>query len=139
VSVDSRKIEFETKGEVDLINITDKVADELSKSSINSGIVNIHVPGATGIITTIEYEPGLVSDFPEALERLFPKNIHYKHHDVWDDGNGHSHVRATMIGPSLTVPFNNKKMILGKWQQIIFGELDVKHRSRTVIVQIIGN
>jgi len=138
MAVETRELKFSTKGEVQLIDITGKVADELEKCNIENGIVNIHVPGATGAITTIEYEPGLLMDFPDALERLFPKGLVYEHHLRWHDGNGHSHVRASMLGPSLTVPFNNKKMLLGTWQQIIFCELDVRPRDRTVFLQIIG-
>jgi len=136
--VETRELKFSTKGEVQLIDITGKVAAELEKCTIKNGIVNIHVPGATGAITTIEYEPGLLADFPDALERLFPKGLVYEHHLRWHDGNGHSHVRASMLGPSLTVPFNKKKMLLGTWQQIIFCELDVRPRDRTVFLQIIG-
>jgi len=139
MAVETRELNFKTKGEVQLINITDRVAKNLEKGRINNGIVNIHVPGATGAITTIEYEPGLLDDFPDALERLFPKDLVYQHHLRWHDGNGHSHVRASMLGPSLTVPFNDKKMILGTWQQIIFCELDVRERDRRIILQIIGD
>ena len=138
MAVETRELKFDTKGEVQLINITDDVARELKKSRVKNGIVNIHVPGATGAITTIEYEPGLIKDFPDALERLFPKGIVYEHHLRWHDGNGHSHVRASVIGPSLTVPFNKKKMLLGTWQQIVFCELDVRARSRVIYLQIIG-
>ena len=139
MAVETRELNFKTKGEVQLINITDRVAKNLEKGRINNGIVNIHVPGATGAITTIEYEPGLLDDFPDALERLFPKDLVYQHHLRWHDGNGHSHVRASMLGPSLTVPFNDKKMILGTWQQIIFCELDVRQRDRKIVLQIIGD
>ena len=139
MAVETRELNFKTKGEVQLIDITERVAENLKKGRIKNGIVNIHVPGATGAITTIEYEPGLLDDFPDALERLFPKDLVYQHHLRWHDGNGHSHVRASMLGPSLTVPFNDKKMILGKWQQIIFCELDVRERDRRIILQIIGD
>jgi len=135
MAVETRKLTFRTNGEVHLVNITGKVARELKNCRITDGIVNIHVPGATGLITTIEYEHGLVQDFPAALERLYPKNIHYVHHD----DNGHSHIRAAMVGPSLTVPFNDRRMLLGTWQQIIFGELDTRPRTRTVYLQIIGD
>ena len=138
MAVETRQLNFDTKGEVQIINITDDVAGELKRSGIKSGIVNIHVPGATGSITTIEYEPGLLQDFPDALDRLFPRDLVYEHHIRWKDGNGHSHVRASFIGPSLTVPFNDKKMLLGRWQQIIFLELDVRPRERVVYLQIIG-
>jgi len=138
MAVETRELRFETDGEVQLIDITGMVARELGDSGITSGIVNIHVPGATGAISTIEYEPGLIKDFPDALERLVPKDLVYEHHIRWKDGNGHSHVRASMLGPSLTVPFNDGQMILGKWQQIIFCELDVRPRERRIVLQIVG-
>ena len=96
------------------------------------------VPGSTGALTTIEYEPGLLVDFPLALQRLAPKEVPYEHENQWRDGNGHSHVRASIIGPDLSVPFLDKKLTLGTWQQIVFLGLDVRPRDRNVIVQIIG-
>lgn len=135
----SETISVSTKGETDIINITDNVSKIVEKSGIKNGIGCVFVPGATGAITTIEYEPGLLQDLPKALERLFPKNIEYKHHETWQDGNGHSHVRASIIGPSLAVPIKNGKLILGTWQQIVFVELDVRKRKREIIVQIVGD
>ena len=135
----SETISVSTKGETDIINITDDVSKIVEKSGIKNGIGCVFVPGATGAITTIEYEPGLLQDLPKALERLFPKNIEYKHHETWQDGNGHSHVRASIIGPSLAVPIKNGKLILGTWQQIVFVELDVRKRKREIVVQIVGD
>jgi len=135
----SETISVSTKGETDIINITDDVSKIVEKSGMKNGIGCVFVPGATGAITTIEYEPGLLQDLPKALERLFPKNIEYKHHETWHDGNGHSHVRASIIGPSLAVPIKNGKLILGTWQQIVFVELDVRKRKREIIVQIVGD
>ena len=135
----SETISVSTKGETDIINITDYVSKIVEKSGMKNGIGCVFVPGATGAITTIEYEPGLLQDLPKALERLFPKNIEYKHHETWHDGNGHSHVRASIIGPSLAVPIKNGKLILGTWQQIVFVELDVRKRKREIIVQIVGD
>jgi secondary thiamine-phosphate synthase enzyme len=135
----SETISVSTKGETDIINITDDVSKIVEKSGMKNGIGCVFVPGATGAITTIEYEPGLLQDLPKALERLFPKNIEYKHHETWHDGNGHSHVRASVIGPSLAVPIKNGKLILGTWQQIVFVELDVRKRKREIIVQIVGD
>jgi len=134
----SETISVSTKGETDIINITDDVSKIVEKSGMKNGIGCVFVPGSTGAITTIEYEPGLLQDLPKALERLFPKNIEYKHHETWHDGNGHSHVRASIIGPSLAVPIKNGKLILGTWQQIVFVELDVRKRKREIIVQIVG-
>ncbi|MBA5941949.1 MAG: YjbQ family protein [Methanophagales archaeon] len=121
-----------------MVDITDKVNSALLESEIENGIVTIFVTGATGAVTTIEYEPGLLSDFPAALERLFPRGIGYEHEYRWHDGNGHSHVRASFLGPSLTVPFNDRTLMLGTWQQVVFIELDIKRRSRQIILQIIG-
>jgi secondary thiamine-phosphate synthase enzyme len=135
----SETISVSTKGETDIINITDDVSKIVEKTEIKRGICCVFVSGATGAITTIEYEPGLLQDLPKALERLFPKNIEYKHHETWHDGNGHSHVRAAIMGPSLTVPIKNGNLTLGTWQQIVFVELDVRKRKREIIVQIVGD
>ncbi len=136
--VETKELHFDTRGEVEIIDITGEVNAKLSESAIENGIVTIFVPGSTAAVTTIEYEPGLLHDLPNALERLFPRGINYEHEYRWHDGNGHSHVRASFIGPSLTVPFRNKKLMLGTWQQVVFVELDNKRRSRRVILQIIG-
>jgi len=138
MSVVTEELHFDTKGEVEIVDITDKVNSKLRESSIENGIVTIFVPGSTGAVTTIEYEPGLLQDLPAALERLFPKGIDYAHELRWHDGNGHSHIRASFLGPSLTVPFRNNKMLLGTWQQVVFVELDNKRRSRGIILQIVG-
>ncbi len=138
MSVVTKELHFDTRGEVDIRDITEKVNRALRESEIEDGIVTIFVPGATGAVTTIEYEPGLLQDLPAALERLFPKGIEYEHEYRWHDGNGHSHVRASFLGPSLTVPFRNKTLMLGTWQQVVFVELDNKKRSRRIILQIIG-
>jgi len=138
MSVVTKELHFSTRGEVEIVDITEKVNSALRESAIKEGIVTIFVPGATGAITTIEYEPGLLSDLPRALERLFPKGIEYEHELRWHDGNGHSHIRASFLGPSLTVPFNDQTMMLGTWQQVVFVELDNKRRSRRIILQILG-
>ncbi len=138
MSVITKELHFDTKGEVEIIDITEKVNNKLRESDIEDGTVTIFVPGSTGAVTTIEYEPGLLHDLPNALERLFPKGLDYEHELRWHDGNGHSHVRASFFGPSLTVPFGNKMMLLGTWQQVVFVELDNKRRSRRIILQILG-
>ena len=138
MSVHSEQIEISTKGEVDIIDITERVQEVVDRSGIKNGMALIFVSGSTGAITTIEYEPGLLHDLPRALERLFPKNIQYKHHETWHDGNGHSHVRASFLGPDLTVPVVNGSLALGTWQQIVFVELDVRRRTRRLIVQVMG-
>ncbi|KYK23673.1 secondary thiamine-phosphate synthase enzyme [Thermoplasmatales archaeon SG8-52-2] len=132
------EINVRTNGEVDIIDITVQIQDIVRKSKINNGIVCIFVPGSTGSITTIEYEPGLKKDFPRALQKIAPKGVHYDHHETWHDDNGHSHVRASLIGPSINVPIKDNKIIHGTWQQIVFVELDTSPRNRNLIVQIVG-
>jgi secondary thiamine-phosphate synthase enzyme len=131
-------IPFKTQGEIEIIDITKKVQKIVHESKIENGIATIFVPGATGAITTIEYEDGLVEDLTTAFKRLYPRELEYKHELRWHDGNGHSHIRASMVGPSVTVPFTNRKLILGTWQQIIFVELDVRPHDRNIVVQVIG-
>jgi len=138
LTVLTEHISVKTKGEVDIIDLTDKIEGAVENSGLSKGIVTIFVPGSTGALTTIEYEPGLLQDFPAALERIAGRDIIYEHEKRWHDGNGHSHVRASLLGPSLTVPFNDAKLILGTWQQIVFVELDVRSRARNLVVQIIG-
>lgn len=138
MNVITKELHFDTKGEVEIVDITEKVNSKPRESDIEDGTVTIFVPGSTGAVTTIEYEPGLLHDLPNALERLFPKGLDYEHEFRWHDGNGHSHVRASFLGPSLTVPFGNKKMLLGTWQQVVFVELDNKRRTRRIILQILG-
>jgi len=133
----TRYLEFETKmGEVK--DITVEVQRALQSTDLVTGIVTVFVPGATGAVTTIEYEEGLVADLEDALERIAPQAIDYAHNQRWHDGNGHSHIRATLLGPSLTVPFALQKLMLGTWQQIVFLELDNRPRQRKVVVQIMG-
>lgn len=131
-------IEFATKGDADIIDITGEVSDAVSESGVTDGIVVVFAPGATGAVTTIEYESGLISDFKSMLERIAPQNITYAHNLRWGDGNGHSHVRASLLGPSLSVPLIGGRMQLGTWQQIIFVDLDNRPRDRKLIVQIVG-
>jgi secondary thiamine-phosphate synthase enzyme len=138
MSVVTKELAFQTRGEVELVDLTAQINYALRETDIEAGIVTIFVPGATGAVTTIEYEPGLIQDLPDALERLFPRAIEYQHELRWHDGNGHSHIRAAFLGPSLTVPFKEQSMLLGTWQQVIFVELDVRRRSRRVILQIMG-
>ena len=134
----SKSIAIQTKGEGDILDLTRTVASILTETKLSSGIVTIFVPGATGALTTIEYEPGLLKDFPDMLERIAPRGLSYEHERRWHDGNGHSHVRASLIGPSITIPFVDGKLSLGTWQQIVFLELDVHRRSRNLMLQIIG-
>ena len=138
MSVITKKIKLNSQGETDIINITDNVRSSVEESKVKDGIVTVFIPGATGGVTTIEYEPGLINDIKRAFEIIAPREGEYQHNIRWKDGNGFSHVRATMLGPSLTVPFSNKKLQLGKWQQIIFIDFDNRPRSREIILQIIG-
>ena len=138
MGVYSDEINIKTDGEVDIVDITGDIQNIVDKSKLNDGIACIFVSGSTGAITTIEYEPGLMKDLPRTLETIAPKGIYYDHHETWHDDNGHSHVRASLMGPSMTVPFQNKKLIHGTWQQIVFVELDTRPRKREIIVQIVG-
>jgi len=138
MSVGDKRFNVETKSELYIKNITEKVKKIVQKSDIKEGTVTLFVAGSTAAITTIEYESGLIHDISEALDRLFPKDIHYKHHEKWHDGNGHSHIRASFVGQSFTAPITNGKLELGTWQQIILCDMDVKARSREVIVKMMG-
>ncbi|MFW9831144.1 MAG: secondary thiamine-phosphate synthase enzyme YjbQ [Candidatus Thorarchaeota archaeon] len=134
----SGEIQLETRGEPEIIDITEKVKEQIKMSKIQSGLVTVFCSGSTGALTTIEYEPGLLKDLPDAFERIAPHDAVYEHHLRWQDGNGHSHVRAAIIGSSLTIPIIDGKMPLGTWQQIVFLELDVRARTRRVFIQTIG-
>ena len=138
MAVITKQIKISSKSENDIIDITEQVADAISKSGISNGTITVFVSGSTGAITTIEYEPGLVKDFPEMLSRISPDDINYEHEQRWHDGNGRSHVKASLVGPSLTVPFKDGQLLLGTWQQIVFLELDTRARARTLVLQIIG-
>lgn len=129
---------MQTSGECDTVDLTDKVQEALSSSGLKDGVITVFVGGSTAAVTTIEYEPGLLQDLPAALERIAPKSVEYKHEEMWHDGNGHSHVRASIIGPSLVLPFKDKRLCLGTWQQVVLIELDIRARSRNVILQILG-
>ena len=138
MNVTSRTISFHAAVD-EIKDITPLVARELAETGLSDGTVTIFVPGATGAISTVEYEPGLVeTDIHEALDRLAPKRAHYAHNDRWHDGNGYSHVRATVLGPSLVVPFIDGDLVLGTWQQLIFLNLDNRARTREVVLQFIG-
>ena len=138
MTVSTYSIKIHSKGENDMVDLTQQTLDFVKKSAISKGIITIFVSGSTGSITTIEYEPGLVNDFPEMLNRIAPRDFDYEHEQMWHDGNGHSHVKASLVGPSLTVPFIDGKLCLGKWQQIVFVEMDTRTRNRDLILQIIG-
>jgi len=129
-------IEVPLKTGPDIRDITKELATIVQKSKIEKGTLHATVIGSTGSITTIEYEPGLMRDFPELMEKLIPEKEYYYHNETWHDGNGHSHLRATLVGPSLTVPFADGTLLLGTWQQIIFLEFDNKPHHRKLVVQM---
>ena len=136
--IDHKKFSRKTKGFGDVIDITHEVTQEVASSKVSSGIATVFVPGSTAGITTIEYESGAVSDFKKAIERLAPVDMHYDHDARWGDGNGFSHVRAALMGASLTVPIIDGQLQLGTWQQIVLCDFDNRSRSREVLVQILG-
>jgi secondary thiamine-phosphate synthase enzyme len=131
-------ISISTKGNCDIIDITDDVSAIIDKNKFIEGNVLLFARGSTAGITTIEYEPGLLKDYAKFFERIAPVNINYEHDNTWHDGNGHSHVRAAIQGASLTVPFSKGRLLLGTWQQIIFVDFDNRSRRREVTVQIMG-
>lgn len=132
-------ISLSTKGFCDIINITPQVLSILKHSSIADGLITVFCPGSTGAITTIEYESGVLQDLKDALERIAPSDIFYKHDERWGDGNGFSHVRAALMKPSLSVPLMRGKLTLGTWQQIVFIDFDNRSRHREIVVQVMGN
>jgi secondary thiamine-phosphate synthase enzyme len=135
-----KSFELRTKAYYDVINITNQVQQSISKSNINDGIVNVHVAGSTGAISTVEYEPGLVKqDIKNLFEKLIPYDKDYAHHKTWHDYNGAGHLRSFLIKTSQTFPFKNQRLILGTWQQIIFIECDEKSRSRQIYCMIVGD
>ncbi len=137
--ISTHTLELSTQGCNEMIDITAEVENLVNRSQIEEGQVLIFVPGSTGALSTIEYEPGLKKDLPLLMEKLIPQQDQYHHNETWHDGNGHSHLRATLIGPSLTIPVENNKPMLGTWQQIIFLEFDNKPHLRRLVVQITGN
>ncbi|UCH37791.1 MAG: YjbQ family protein [Candidatus Bathyarchaeota archaeon] len=138
LTVFTKQLKLTTKGEEDIVNITSSIAKTVSQSKCTNGTVTVFVTGSTGSLTTLEYETGLLQDFSTILARIAPKNIVYDHNKKWHDGNGHSHIRASILGPSITIPVINNQLTLGRWQQIVFIEHDVRSRTRTLIIQIIG-
>jgi len=138
--VKTSKIQVKTKGNCDVVNITEQVGEVVAESGLVEGTVTVFNVGSTAGITTTEYEPGLVNyDIKAAFEKIAPEGGRYEHEETWHDDNGHSHVRASLLGPSLCVPVVGGKLTLGTWQQIILVEFDTRPRTRTVICQIIGD
>lgn len=132
-------LEFSTQGDSEIVDITERVQEEVSRTPLTNGLVTVFVPGSTGGVITLEHEPGLVRDLKEAFERLVPRDHAYHHDRAWRDGNGHSHVRASLVGPSLSVPLREGRLALGTWQQIAFVDFDNRSRRRVLIVQVMGD
>lgn len=133
-----REIQIQTSGHKDMHDITDDVARVVSESRARTGVAHVFNAGSTGAIGTIEFEPGLQQDLPAMLDKLIPPSRDYGHERAWHDGNGHSHLQATLLGPSLTVPIKDGKPFLGTWQQIFHLECDVKPRQRTIVITVMG-
>ncbi len=138
MSVKTFTLQFQTHGNGDIRDITDAVAEQVLASELNIGTVTLFTPSATSALTTIEYESGCVSDLQRLFNEIVDPNREYAHNARWHDGNGHSHVRAALLGPSLSIPFVEQQLTLGTWQQVIFVDFDNRARRREIIVQIIG-
>lgn len=134
----TRELRLSTRGEMDIINLTDRIDDIVKESSVRNGLCIIFSRSSTSAVTTLEFEPGLVEDMRRFYERIIPRGIEYEHEKKWHDGNGHSHIRASMLKPDLCVPIVNGSLALGTWQQIVFVEFDIRARERSIIVQIIS-
>ncbi len=136
--VTTKSIKLSTRGDNDIIDITPDVRKNLLETNLQNGVVTVFCPGSTGGITTVEYEPGLVRDVKDFFEEIAPQGKIYQHNLSHGDGNGHAHVRATLLGPSLSVPFVNGELTLGVWQQIIFIDFDTRPRRRELVMQVVG-
>lgn len=138
MTVYTATLRFETRGHAHMIDVTREVQQVVQDSDLTAGIVTVFCPGSTGALTTIEYESGALQDFERLFDAIAPADQPYAHNARWGDGNGHSHVRAALLGPSLTVPFAEGGLLLGTWQQIIFVDFDNRGRQRRLVVQVMG-
>ena len=138
MTVKTTSISISTQGNADIRDITDQLADAVSNSGLSAGIVTVFCPSATSALTTIEFEGGALSDLRRLFDEIIPSNREYAHNARWHDGNGHSHVRAALLGPSLTIPFVNGELTLGTWQQVIYVDFDNRPRQRKLVVQLSG-
>jgi secondary thiamine-phosphate synthase enzyme len=134
----TKRLIIDTKGQGDVRDVTAEVGQLVADGALESGTATVFVVGSTAGVTTLEFEPGVVSDLDRAFEQIAPRHASYEHHRRWGDDNGSSHVRAAMLGPSLTIPFEHRRLLLGTWQQIVVAELDTSARRREIVVQIIG-
>jgi secondary thiamine-phosphate synthase enzyme len=135
----TKRISLQSKGHCDIIDVTSQVEQQVAGAGINNGTVTLFITGSTAGVSTIEFESGVLSDFQDMWERNVPKNIPYNHDRAWGEGNGYSHVRASLLGASLVIPFNDKKLALGTWQQIVVVDFDNRARSRQIVLQIMGD
>ncbi len=138
MSVETRMIRLSTQGFCDVVDITAEVEAALASQTIANGVVTLFVPGSTAGLTTLEYEPGCVQDLQDAAERLAPQTARYAHNARWGDGNGFSHIRAALLGPSLQVPFTNRELTTGTWQQLVLVDFDNRPRRREIVLQFMG-
>jgi secondary thiamine-phosphate synthase enzyme len=138
VLIVTEHISASTKGKTHIVDLTSQAEQLLQKSNLKNGTATFFVSGSTAGITTIEYEPGLIQDLPEAFERIAPSRQHYHHDDTWGDANGYAHVRAALLGPSLIVPFASGRLLLGTWQQIVLIDFDNRSRQRRIVMQMMG-
>jgi secondary thiamine-phosphate synthase enzyme len=138
MTIETRNIALQTKGNADIVDITRQAAAAVAETGLKNGTVTIFCPSATSALTTIEYESGCISDLRRLFDEIVDPARHYAHNARWGDGNGHSHVRAALLGPSLTVPFVNGRLTLGTWQQIIYVDFDNRSRHRELVVQVMG-
>jgi len=136
--VKTGNIALNTRGNTDIIDITKELECLVAESGLKSGILTVFCPSSTSGLTTVEYEPGAVSDLKRMFEEMIPSKREYAHNATWDDGNGHSHMRASLLGPALTIPFVERTITLGTWQQVIYIDFDIRPRQRELVVQIMG-
>ncbi|MBN1589563.1 MAG: YjbQ family protein [Pirellulales bacterium] len=136
--VHQETLTFHTRGHRDMHDLTESVARVVSQSKIQTGVAQVFAVGSTSAVSVVEFEPGLARDVPEMLDRLIPPSREYGHEQAWHDGNGHSHLQATLLGPSLAVPVSEGQLVLGTWQQVFHLDCDVRPRERTVVVTVLG-
>ena len=138
MTVITRELRLRSTGNVDMVDLTNEVRQAVQQSGLKEGLVTVFVPGSTAAVTTMEFEPGLQRDIKEFLEALLPSSRDWHHNETWHDYNGHSHMRATLLGPSLSIPFAEGEPLLGTWQQVVVLDFDVRQRDRRVILQVLG-
>jgi len=139
MTVQNFHISVQTTGQTDIFDLTPQIIKEVKRSSVRDGAVTLFIPGSTAALTTIEFERGVINDLKKAIDRMAPKDLYYEHNERWGDGNGYSHVRAALIGPSLHIPITEGRMTLGTWQQIVLLDFDNRPRERRIVVQVSGD